>query len=178
MVNPLGMARWAESPCPAREHNEPLLGAVGTPDAGEDAQAKLPGEGDGAVPTRIVDEDDVVHPLARDVVQRPLQRLLGVVGGYDDDDLLRAFHDLLAADSYSTFRVPGERRSAPGRFSRHDAHENPAASSALKTRFAVDLSGPDPGKPALPHAADQAMKKPREQGADLARFIGLVEENR
>jgi len=31
------MARWAESPCPAREHNEPLLGAVGTPDAGEPA---------------------------------------------------------------------------------------------------------------------------------------------
>jgi len=37
MVNPLGMARWAESPCPAREHNEPLLGAVGTSDAGEPA---------------------------------------------------------------------------------------------------------------------------------------------
>jgi hypothetical protein len=31
------MARWAESPCPAREHNEPLLGAVGTSDAGEPA---------------------------------------------------------------------------------------------------------------------------------------------
>jgi hypothetical protein len=31
------MARWAESPGPAREHNEPLLGAVGTPDAGEPA---------------------------------------------------------------------------------------------------------------------------------------------
>jgi hypothetical protein len=37
MVNPLGMARWAESPCPAREHNEPLLGAVRTSDAGEPA---------------------------------------------------------------------------------------------------------------------------------------------
>jgi hypothetical protein len=31
------MARWAESPGPAREHNEPLLGAVGTSDAGEPA---------------------------------------------------------------------------------------------------------------------------------------------
>jgi hypothetical protein len=31
------MTRWAESPGPAREHNEPLLGAVGTPDAGEPA---------------------------------------------------------------------------------------------------------------------------------------------
>jgi hypothetical protein len=31
------MTRWAESPCPAREHNEPLLGAVGTPDTGEPA---------------------------------------------------------------------------------------------------------------------------------------------
>jgi hypothetical protein len=31
------MTRWAESPCPAREHNEPLLGAVGTSDAGEPA---------------------------------------------------------------------------------------------------------------------------------------------
>jgi len=37
MVNPLGMTRWAESPGPAREHNEPVLGAVGTPDAGEPA---------------------------------------------------------------------------------------------------------------------------------------------
>ena len=36
-LNPLGMARWAESPGPAREHNEPLLGAVGTSDAGEPA---------------------------------------------------------------------------------------------------------------------------------------------
>jgi hypothetical protein len=36
-LNPLGMARWAESPSPAREHNEPLLGAVGTSDAGEPA---------------------------------------------------------------------------------------------------------------------------------------------
>jgi len=36
-LNPLGMARWAESPGAAREHNEPLLGAVRTPDAGEPA---------------------------------------------------------------------------------------------------------------------------------------------
>jgi len=31
------VTRGAESPCPAREHNEPLLGAVGTSDAGEPA---------------------------------------------------------------------------------------------------------------------------------------------
>lgn len=31
------MTRWADPLCPAREHNEPLLGAVGTPDAGEPA---------------------------------------------------------------------------------------------------------------------------------------------
>jgi len=31
------MTRWAESPGPAREHDEPFLGAVGTPDAGESA---------------------------------------------------------------------------------------------------------------------------------------------
>jgi hypothetical protein len=31
------MTRWAESPGAAREHDEPLLGAVGTPDAGEPA---------------------------------------------------------------------------------------------------------------------------------------------
>jgi hypothetical protein len=36
-LDPLGMTRWAESPGPAREHNEPLLGAVGTSDAGEPA---------------------------------------------------------------------------------------------------------------------------------------------
>jgi len=117
---------------------------------GEDPEAELPGEIDGAVRARVVDEEDVIHPVARDVVERAFQGFLGVVGGHDDDDFFQAFHDLFAADSYSTFRAPGERRLLPGRFSRHDAHENPAASSALKTPFAVDLSGPDPGKPALP----------------------------
>jgi hypothetical protein len=31
------MTRWAESPGAAREHDEPLIGAVRTPDAGEPA---------------------------------------------------------------------------------------------------------------------------------------------
>jgi hypothetical protein len=31
------MTRWAESPGPAREHDEPFLGAVGTPDSSEPA---------------------------------------------------------------------------------------------------------------------------------------------
>jgi len=39
MVNPLGMTRWAESPGAAREHDEPLLGAVRTPDAGSVSQS-------------------------------------------------------------------------------------------------------------------------------------------
>ena len=37
MVKALGMTRRAEPPGAAREHNEPLLGAVRTPDAGEPA---------------------------------------------------------------------------------------------------------------------------------------------
>ena len=37
VVDPLDMTRWAESPGAARKHDEPLLGAVGTPDAGEPA---------------------------------------------------------------------------------------------------------------------------------------------
>jgi hypothetical protein len=37
MVKPLGMTRRAESPGSAREHNEPLLPTVGTPDSSEPA---------------------------------------------------------------------------------------------------------------------------------------------
>jgi len=37
MVKPLAMTRRAESPGPAREHDEPFLGAVGTPDSSEPA---------------------------------------------------------------------------------------------------------------------------------------------
>jgi hypothetical protein len=39
LLDPLGMTGWAESPGAAREHNEPLLGAVGTPDAGSVSQS-------------------------------------------------------------------------------------------------------------------------------------------
>jgi hypothetical protein len=39
MVNPLGMARRAESPGATREHNEPLLPTVGTPDTGSVSQS-------------------------------------------------------------------------------------------------------------------------------------------
>ena len=52
----------------------------------EDAEPELAGQGDRSVPARIVDEDDLVHPVARDVVERSLERLLGVVRGHDDDD--------------------------------------------------------------------------------------------
>jgi hypothetical protein len=36
-LDALGVARWAESPGAAREHDEALLGAVGTPDSSEPA---------------------------------------------------------------------------------------------------------------------------------------------
>jgi hypothetical protein len=74
----------------------------------EDAEAELPGEGDGAVPARIVDEDDVIDPFPGDVVERPFERLLGVIGGHDDDDLLRTFHGHGSGLFYSTFALPGE----------------------------------------------------------------------
>ncbi len=37
LLDPLAMTRRAESPGPAREHDEPFLGAVGTPDSSEPA---------------------------------------------------------------------------------------------------------------------------------------------
>jgi hypothetical protein len=39
LLDPLGMTRRAESPGAAREHDEPFLGAVGTPDAGSVSQS-------------------------------------------------------------------------------------------------------------------------------------------
>ena len=40
LLNALGMTRWAESPGPAGEHDQPFFGAVRTPDAGE-ARARV-----------------------------------------------------------------------------------------------------------------------------------------
>jgi len=39
LLDPLGMTRRAESPGATREHNEPLLPTVGTPDAGSVSQS-------------------------------------------------------------------------------------------------------------------------------------------
>ena len=76
----------------------------------EDAEAELPGQLDGPVPAGVVDEDDLVHPLARDVVEGALQRLLGVVGRHDDDDFLRTFHGAFLIHVYHKTEPPGNAR--------------------------------------------------------------------
>ena len=48
-------------------------------------QPELPGDVDGLVARHVVDEDDPVDQVVRDVGVRPLQRPGGVVGGHDDD---------------------------------------------------------------------------------------------
>ena len=54
-----------------------------------DLEAEMPGDLDGLVARHVVDEDDLVDRVVRDVVVRPLQRPGGVVGGHDDDDARR-----------------------------------------------------------------------------------------
>ncbi len=52
----------------------------------DDLQAEPPGDLDRLVAGHVVDEDDVVDQVVRDVRIRALERLRGVVGGHHDDD--------------------------------------------------------------------------------------------
>ena len=52
----------------------------------DDVEAELAGDVDGLVARHVVDEDDLVDEVVRDVGVRPLERPRGVVGGHDDDD--------------------------------------------------------------------------------------------
>ena len=52
-----------------------------------------PGERHGPVAGGVVDEEDVVDALLRDLLEAPEQGLLGVVGGHDDRDPLPMAHD-------------------------------------------------------------------------------------
>ena len=50
------------------------------------SRPELPGDVDGLVARHVVDEDDPVDEVVRDVGVGPLERPRGVVGGHDDDD--------------------------------------------------------------------------------------------
>ena len=49
-------------------------------------EPELAGDVDGLVAGHVVDEDDPVDQVVRDVGVRPLERPRRVVGGHDDDD--------------------------------------------------------------------------------------------
>jgi len=49
-------------------------------------EAEAPSDVDGLVLGHIVDEDDAIHDLVRNIGVGPLERQGGVVGGHDDDD--------------------------------------------------------------------------------------------
>ena len=52
----------------------------------DDVEPELPGDVDRLVPRDVVDEDDPVDEVVRDVGVGPLERPGRVVGGHDDDD--------------------------------------------------------------------------------------------
>ena len=77
--DPLGMTRRAESLGAAREHDESLLGPVGTPDSGSASQSsmRLPNQGEAAARIAAVDKllDDVLDDR-REIAIGPLKALL------------------------------------------------------------------------------------------------------
>ena len=52
----------------------------------DDVEAELPGDLDRLVARHVVDQDDLVDEVVRDVGVRPLERPGGVVGGHHDDE--------------------------------------------------------------------------------------------
>ena len=57
----------------------------------DDVEPELPGDVDGLVARHVVDEDDLVDRVVRNVGVGPLERPGGVVGGHDDDDPRRGW---------------------------------------------------------------------------------------
>jgi hypothetical protein len=51
-------------------------------------QAERPRDLDGPIAAAVIDEDNLVYALARNVADRRLERRLGIVRGQDDDALL------------------------------------------------------------------------------------------
>ena len=72
----------------------------------DDVEAQLPRHVDRFVMRDVVDQDDLVDELVRDVGVGPLERLCGVVGGHDDDDPGR----------FGRVRRGGSGHGRPGRF--------------------------------------------------------------
>ena len=76
-----------------------LVSAVAfVPLMGDDRQAELPGQGRGPVLGAIVDQDDLVDRALWDVLDGPLQGLLGVIGGHDDDDFRLGHEGLIISN--------------------------------------------------------------------------------
>ena len=92
----------------------------------DDVEAEVPGDVDGLVLRHVVDEDDLVDDVVRDVGVGALERQGRVVGGHDDDDALSLGH----ARSIARRRGHGTvtevvRRYAPSPLRRIRAHVRP-----------------------------------------------------